>query len=246
MTLIYLTVFSFIAWCIGLVSGGGSPLIQIPLVSFLLGAESLAPIITTGQLIGNSQRIFLFWQDINWSVTAWYLPGAISGAILGAFAFTKIQAEWLQLVLGLFLILTVLSYGFGEKERSFTVNAWHFLPAGFVHAFLSGLIGSTGPLMNPFFLNYGLIKEQMIATKAITVVLIHVVKMITYAGLGALTTQSLGYGIAIGLSAIPANWVGQYFLKKINEKQFRQLVLATMAVSGALMIWNEIGLYFGG
>jgi len=34
-----------------------------------------------------------------------------------------------------------------------------FLPAGFVYAFLSGLIGSIGPC-NLFYLNYGLLKKR--------------------------------------------------------------------------------------
>lgn len=239
MPLVSLALVSFVAWFISTLAGGGSPLILIPLVNFLLGSQAVAPVITTGMLLGNSQRIFMFWRDINWPVTLWFLPGAIVGAIAGAYAFTQIHLDWLQLFIGLFIVGTVFSFGFGKKERTFTVKAWQFLPAGFLFAFVSGIIGSSGPVMNPLYLNYGLVKEQMIATKATNVVVVHVAKMLTYAALGVLTPQYLGYGLIIGLAAAPANWVGRYVLSKMSEQQFRQVVLATMAISGALMVWGQ-------
>lgn len=239
MTLISLMLVSFVAWSISALAGGGSPIVLIPAVNFLIGAEAVAPSITTGMLIGNSQRIWMFWKHINWPITWWYLPGAIVGALLGAYTFTKIHLEWLQLFIGLFLVIVVFSFAFAKGERTFTVKAWQFLPVGFAYAFVSGIIGSSGPVMNPLYLNYGLLKEEMVATKAIHVVVVHVAKMVTYATLGVLTPEYLGYGMAIGIAAIPANWLGSHFLKKISDQQFRLLVLVTMAISGVLMVWEQ-------
>ena len=131
----------------------------------------------------------------------WYLPGAVTGAILGALVFTQTQLQWLQVLLGLFLVSSVFSLGFGKKQ-SFKVPGWFFLPAGFVYAFLSGLIGSIGPVLNPFYLNYGLVKEEMIATKSAHVLVVHIVKNIAYAALGVLSLLYLRYGLIIGIAAI--------------------------------------------
>jgi len=177
MTIILLVLASFIAWFISSLAGGGSPFIIIPMVNFLLDAQAVPPVVTTGMLLGNLQRVFLFWQDIDWRLTWWYLPGAVLGAVLGAFVFTQTELQWLQVLLGLFLVSSVFSFGFGKKEHSFKVQGWFFLPAGFVYAFLSGLIGSIGPVLNPFYLNYGLVKEKMIATKSAHVLVVHVAKM---------------------------------------------------------------------
>ncbi len=239
MPIVSLTLVSFVAWFISTLAGGGSPLVLVPLVNFLLGPAAVAPAITTGMLLGNSQRIFMFWRHINWPVTLWFLPGGLTGAVLGAYAFTKIHLEWLELLIAVFLLVAVFSFGFGKKERTFSAKAWQFLPAGFLFAFVSGLIGSSGPAMNPLYLNYGLLKEEMIATKATNVAVIHVVKMVTYAALGVLTPQSLGYGLAIGLAAAPANWGAQHFLGKISDLQFRQLVLGMMAIAAVFMLWEQ-------
>jgi uncharacterized membrane protein YfcA len=239
MAILSLTLVSFAAWFISTLAGGGSPFILIPVINYLFGSQSVAPVLTIGMLLGSVQRSFLFWQDIDWKVTLWFSPSALFGAILGAYVFTKIQLQWLQLLLGLIVAMTVVNNWLGEKKFKFTVQIWQFLPIGFVFAFLSGLIGSTGPALNPFFLNYGLEKEQMIATKSANVVVINVVKIVSYAVFGALTPQYQKYGLIIGLAAIPANWLGQRILSKMNNEQFRKIVFSMMAINSVLMLWQQ-------
>jgi len=239
MSILLLALASFIAWFISSLAGGGSPFIIIPMVNFLLEPQAIPPVVTTGMLLGNLQRAFVLWRDIDWQLTWWYLPGAVSGAILGAFVFTQTELQWLQVLLGLFLVSSVFSFGFGKKEQSFQVKGWFFLPAGFVYAFLSGLIGSIGPVLNPFYLNYGLVKEKMIATKSAHVLVVHVAKMVTYAAFGALTLPYLGYGLIIGIAAVPGNWLGQRALQKISDEQFRQFVIALVTISGLLILWDQ-------
>ena len=239
MTIFLLVLASFIAWFISSLAGGGSPFIIVPMVNFLMDSQAVPPVVTTGMLLGNLQRTFMFWQEIDWQLTWWYLPGAISGAILGAFVYTQTQLQWLQILLGLFLVSSVFSFGMGKKEKSFQVPGWFFLPTGFIYAFLSGLIGSLGPVLNPFYLNYGLVKERMIATKSAHVVVVHVAKIFTYATLGVLTKSYLWYGLIIGITAIPANWLGQKVLKNISDEQFRQFVIALVTISGLLILWQQ-------
>ena len=92
MIILLLALASSIAWFISSLAGGGSPFIIIPMVNFLLEPQAIPPVVTTGMLLGNLQRTFLYWQDIDWRLTWWYLPGAVSGAVIGAFVFTQTTA----------------------------------------------------------------------------------------------------------------------------------------------------------
>ncbi|MBE9181100.1 sulfite exporter TauE/SafE family protein [Oculatella sp. LEGE 06141] len=246
MPLILLGLVSFVAWFISMIAGGGSPLILIPLVSFLFGSDAIAPVITTGMLVGNAQRTLYFWQEIDWDITRWYLPGAIAGAILGAYTLTQIHVDWLPTLVGIALLLMVANYGLGkvlsQPKAPLPIKPWYFLPLAFCNAFGSGLIGSMGPILNPVYLSYGLVKERMIATKSVHVVVIHIVKLMTYAVLGTLTVPDLTCGLIIGLAAIPANWLGKRVLDKMSGDQFQQTVFAFVAVSGILMLWQQSSL----
>lgn len=234
-----LGMVSFLSWFVSMVAGGGSPLVLIPLVSVMYGAQAVAPVITTGMLLGNVQRLFYFWQDIDWEVTLWQLPGVIVGSILGAFALSYINLEGLQLVIGISLLLMVANYWFGSQEQNFTLNAWQFLPLGFGNSFASGLIGSTGPIMNPAYLNYGLLKEAMVATKAANIILAHVIKLWAYASLGSLNREYVIYGVVIGVAAFPANWLGQWVLSRMSNDLFKQVTFIFIGVSGAMMLWEQ-------
>ena len=262
MPIVYLSVVSFFAWIVSTLAGGGSPFILIPLVNLLMGAAAVPPVITIGMFFGNAHRVLLFWRDIDWVLTAWYAPGAIAGAVLGAYTFTKIHLDWLQIVIAIFLIVSAVLF---ELEKSpektvsdleqselipekakpkFQLKAWHIMPAGFLKAYVSGLVGTTGPVLNPFYLRYGLVKEKMLATKATHMTIIHLVKIVTYGALAAISKEQLIAGLAIGLSAIPANLVGKYILSRMSPHQFRQVVLAFMAIGGTWMLWGQRDLFF--
>ena len=293
MPIVYLSLVSFFAWIVSTLAGGGSPFILIPFVNLLIGAAAVPPVITIGMFFGNAHRVLLFWREIDWKLTAWYAPGAIAGAILGAYTFTQIHLDWLQLVIAIFLITSAFLFELEkspEKEAAknnlkfaedsiglekleelielnqlgelstlsdleqselipttvqpkFQLKAWHIMPAGFLKAYVSGLVGTTGPVLNPFYLRYGLVKEQMIATKATHMTIIHFVKIITYGALAAISKEQLVAGLAIGLAAIPANLVGKYILKRMNQNQFRQLVLGFMAIGGLWMLWGQRDLF---
>ncbi len=296
MPIVYLSVASFFAWIVSTLAGGGSPFILIPLVNLLMGASAVPPVITIGMFFGNAHRVFLFWREIDWELTAWYAPGAIVGAILGAYTFTQIHLDWLQIVIAIFLIVSAVLFELekspektvaedkakhiklvdnsqeleeieelieinqlgelselSELEQSalipeavtpkFQLKAWHIMPAGFLKAYVSGLVGTTGPVLNPFYLRYGLVKEKMLATKASHMTIIHLVKIVTYGALAAISKEQIVAGLAIGLAAIPANLVGKYILSRMSHNQFRQLVLAFMAIGGSWMLWQQRALF---
>jgi uncharacterized protein len=245
LSIFWLTVSSFASWFLSTLAGGGTPLLLVPTIAFFLGAPAVAPVLTTGMLLGHPQRVFLYWQEIDWQLMGWYLPGAIVGAIGGAFVFTQIQFEGLSIILAVFLIIYTLSSLFSKKTRSFSVRAWYFLPAGFIFAFLSGLIGSTGPLLNPLYLNYGLVKERMVATKSAHLFVVHLVKIITYAICGALTLNYLRFGLLLGVAAIPGNLLGQKVLKKLTPQQFKQIAVAFLAFSSILILGSELWTFLG-
>jgi hypothetical protein len=161
--------------------------------------------------------------------------------LFGAWIFSTIKLEWLQIVVGLFLISTILQYRFGKKERSFKMKLVWFIPVGFFVELFSTLIGAVGPVLNPFYLNYGLEKEKMIATKTINSFFIGLAQVSSYAALGSLKGKLWFWGIVMGIGASAGNWLGKRFLKKMSNEMFRKWVIAVMVLSGILMIVKQVG-----
>lgn len=111
-----------------------------------------------------------------------------------------------------------------------------FFPLGITVSFLSGLVGATGPVLNPFMLSYGLEKEQLVATKSLNSLVMQLTKLTTYTVFGALSWQAGIYGVLLGLGAVLGVYIAREHLLNIHLERFRNYTLAIMAISGVLML----------
>ncbi|MDX1761890.1 MAG: sulfite exporter TauE/SafE family protein [Christiangramia sp.] len=243
INLLYLAILfvaGILAFIISTISGGGGALILVPFLNFLIGTTKTAPVINLGTFIGRPARLILFWKHINWKVFWYYVPAAMLGAWIAGWFFTKVEASWLQILVGLFLISTVFQYRFGKKERSFPVYLWYFIPLGFLVSIAGTIIGALGPILNPFYLNLGLDKEELIATKTVNSFFLGISQIGSYAFFGLLYRELWIYGIALGLGAVIGNIIGKNFLSRMKSTTFRQLLILLMVVSGILLIYNQL------
>ncbi|NNE54500.1 MAG: sulfite exporter TauE/SafE family protein, partial [Flavobacteriales bacterium] len=135
---------------------------------------------------------------------------------------------------------TIWQYKWGKKKRSFPMKLGYFGPLGFAVCFLSSLIGATGAVLNPFYLNYGVEKEELVATKAANSFFVAIVQIGTYAKFGALDGELWWYGLAIGLGAACGNFWGKKLLGKMSLKSFRIAVIAMMVTSGVVMVVQQL------
>ncbi|MCM8569987.1 sulfite exporter TauE/SafE family protein [Gramella jeungdoensis] len=238
--LLLLFMAGIVAFIISTISGGGGALILVPTLNFLIGTTKTAPVLNLGTFIGRPARLILFWKHINWKVFWYYVPAAMIGAWVAGWFFSKVEASWLQILVGLFLISTVFQYRFGKKERSFPVKLWYFIPLGFMVSLIGTIIGALGPVLNPFYLNLGLDKEELIATKTVNSFFLGISQIGSYTFFGLLYAELWIYGIALGLGAVVGNIIGKKFLSKMKSSTFRKLLITLMVISGILLIYNQL------
>ena len=111
-----------------------------------------------------------------------------------------------------------------------------FFPLGITVSFLSGLVGATGPIHNPFMLDYGITKECLIGTKAVNSLIMQITKLISYGFFGVFTIQIGVYGIALGCGAIIGVFLARNHLQNIRPTRFKQYSLAIMFFCGFIML----------
>jgi uncharacterized protein len=240
--LLLLAAAGYAAWLVSILSGGGGALLLIPVLTWAVGPRSVAPVIAMVTLFDAPVRLRLFWAQVRWDVVRWYLPGAVAGAMLGGYVFADLansKTAWLKILAGLFLVSTVVQFSFGKRQRSFPMRRWAFMPVGFLVSLVSGVIGEAGPVLNPFYLNYGVEKEAMIGTKSVCSIVMQTTKLASYFAFGAVLKEFLIYGLVIGLAAAAASWTGNRLLGRMEGTRFRQFVVTLMVFTGCLMIWQE-------
>ena len=243
-TSILLFVAGCASWTISTFSGGAGSIVLLAAVTHLIRVKTIAPVITIASLMASPTRILVSWRLIEWPVVRWYLPGAISGAIAGSWIFTWANAAWLGVIVGLFLVSTPLQYHLGGRARSFPMRLPWFIPLSLAVGLISGATGASSLVSVPFYLNYGLTKERMIATGAVHSLFIQLTKIATYGSLGVLTTGSVLEGASAGLGAMVAICVTRQWLDSFKEIWFRRLAILLMLISGLSMLWRSRGFLF--
>ena len=137
-TAVLLFIAGCVSWTISIFSGGAGSIILLAAVTHLIRVKTVAPVITIASLMASPMRILVSWRLIEWAVVRWYLPGAISGAIVGSLIFAWANALWLSLIVGLFLVSTAIQYRLGGRARSFPMRLPWFIPVSLVVGLISG------------------------------------------------------------------------------------------------------------
>ena len=236
MISLFLFFLGLICWFISTTAAGGAATILIPIIAFLLGVQMVAPIISVAALIANPTRVYVFRKSIDWYVILYLLPGSIIGAIFGAWSFAQTDSQIIQIILGLFLICYALKSKLMKAKSLIKMKLSWFFPLGLTVSFLSGLVGATGPIYNPFMLDYGITKECLIGTKAVNSLIMQITKLISYGFFGVFTIQIGTYGIALGCGAIIGVFLARNHLQNISPTRFKQYGLAIMFFCGVIML----------
>jgi len=239
-----LLLAGFVTWMISTLSGGGGAMTLVPILSFLLGAQAAAPVVTIAMVVGSLGRLAIFRKDIEWSVVRWAMPAAIAGAALGGYLFSILPVDWLQLALGLFLISTVVQEYVGRSRAHFAVPHWVFAPVYFAVAGLSAVMGAIGPVMNVLFLNAGILKERMVGTKTTISLPMQLTKVISYAAFGVLQPDYIIAGLVVGAGAALSNSFSRRILAGMSDQRFRYITITFMVIAGCAMLWKQRALLF--
>lgn len=234
-----LLVAGFACWSISTLAAGGGSVLIVMLVAALLRGHAIAPVVTVASSIASPARMIMFWEHIDWQLVRWYLPGASAGAALGAWAFSRASNDLIQVCVGLFLVSTVWQFRPPSLVQTFRMRLPWFIPVSFVSGLTSAIVGASGLLANPFYLNYGMTKEPMLATRAVNSLTIQSIKIAAYIGFGVMNLDLMGHGIAIGIGAVLAVWLTRPWLHRIDPLRFRRLAVSVMVIAGLLILWRH-------
>lgn len=242
MIYLVLLIAAFIAFSISFICGGGAGLLLIPILGFALPAAQVPAALSIGTSVSSVTKLSLFYQHINWQIVRYFLPMAIPGVFIGAWLLSYLNPAYIELCMSIFLVSN-LPYLFKKDDTSSSESNLPkiLLPlAGFGAGLISGLVGAVGVLFNRMYFQYGLDKEQIVATRAANEVVLHIIKLILYAYFGLLTLFVLQLGLIVAVAAILATYLMKSALPKISLKMFTKFGYGAMVIAGILMLNSAV------
>jgi uncharacterized membrane protein YfcA len=237
-SLLLLFVCSFLAFALSAICGGGAGLMLIPILGGILPVTQVPAALSIGTFTSSASRGVMFYSKIRWDIVRWFVPAALPAVWLGAWLLKFVNPMYLELGMGLFLISNLVALFKKPKEGRPTNKKSNtmLLVIGFLAGFLSGLTGAVGLLFNKFYLQYGLTKEEIIATRAANELLLHLLKILLYTLFGLLQPKVFLVGSVVAASALLSSWSMKWILPLLSDQLFKKIGYAAMVVSGIAML----------
>lgn len=234
LELILLFIVSFLAATLSGIAGFGGALVLLPFLIKIVGVQSAVPILTIGQLFGNASRVWFGRLDIKWKPVLIFLIAAIPFTVTGSYLFADVDGNKVKIGIGFFLLFIVV---YRRLKLKF-VYSTNMLLGGTITGFLSGLVGSAGPLGAAFFLELNLSASAYVASEAFTALFMHITKIFVYNKFALFGKEEILYGLFIGIAMIAGSWVGKKLIHKLSRDKFILIVEILLIISGFQFILN--------
>ena len=229
-----LFVGAFAAAAISGVAGFGGALLLVPLLVHSVGAGQAVPLLTVTQFVGNLSRAGFGVSLIQWRPVSVFLLGALPLSVLGALSFVSLPKELVVRAVGFALPVFAVLKAFDlvrAKAGSVTL-----LIGGGVVGFLSGLVGSAGPLGAAIFLSLGLPPAAYVASEAVTALAMHGVKTVVYSRYVPLDVPFWMQAAYVSAAMVSGTWVARKMLTRISAPSFDCFVAVLLGLIGLYMI----------
>ena len=207
-------------------------MVFLPFLAWGVGVKKAVPYLTMLLLVSNISRAYFSRREIDWKLVRYLSIGAIPGAAVGAYFYTWLSAALVARILGVYLLIYI-TLNFTRQTWPKSAPLRSFIPIGALMGFVSAVVGGAGPVVVPWMLRYGLIKEAFIGTEAVGATIAHVVKLIVWGSVGTIKKDDVVLLLPLTVLMVLGSYFGKLLIKRMNVRVFRA---AMMVVLGAIGI----------
>jgi len=229
-----LFIAAFAAAFISGAAGFGGALLLLPLLVATVGVTKAIPLLTIAQFIGNLSRVGFGFKYIQWKPVSLFLLGAFPFSILGALSFIQMPKSMVTRIIGAAILLFVGLKYFGHLKIKSTSAL--LVGGGMVTGFLSGLVGSAGPLGATIFLSLGLPPIAYIASEATTALTMHAAKTIVYQQSISLNRAAWLLAALMGVAMVFGTWSANRVIERVPKKYFLNFVTILLVITAGYMV----------
>jgi uncharacterized membrane protein YfcA len=227
----YFIFLALLAEILGTVGGFGSSLFFIPIAGYFLDFHSVLGITALFHVSSNLTKIFFFRQGVNKKLLLNIGLPAIVFVVLGAYLSKFIDSKKLELILSIFLVL-LSSFFLIFKNILIEPSTKNSLIGGVLSGLFAGLVGTGGAIRGLTLAAYGLSTEIFIATSAFIDLGIDASRSVVYFLNGYVHYHDLYLIPILFIVSIVGTYIGKKILTKVNDKQFKSLVLILVLITG--------------
>lgn len=220
-------ISALLAEIIGTMAGFGSSTIFLPLALLFVDFKTAVVLVAIFHLFGNLGRIIFFRQGFDKRIILQFGVPSVLLSLLGAFLIGILPQPILKLILGIFLVVTSVSF-LVKPGLKFPANTRTFIAGGSATGFITALIGTGGALRATLLQGFNIEKVKYIATAATIALATDATRIPVYLSQGFLTEQYFIYLPILFAIALAGSFIGRKIVRMIDQEKFRKMVLVAI------------------
>ena len=191
------------------------------------------------QLASNAWRALLWRKEVDWRVFRGYAYGAIVAMVFFAAVKLVVAKPVALVVMGLTPFLTL---ALPEKLHLNVERRGHSFSCGVVCSALALTAGVSGPILDVFFVRSKMGRHGVVATKALTQSLSHILKIIYFGGVVAIEGGNVDPWVAamMVLLAFTGTSLSRRVLERMDDSSFRFWTRWTVMALGLFYLGSGI------
>ena len=234
----YIFLFlALIAEIFGTVGGFGSSVFFVPLANFYFDFESVLGLTAIFHLSSNLSKIVLFKKGLNKRLLINIGIPSILFVVIGGLLTKVFNNSYLELFLGLFLVILALLFLIKKKLIINPVRR-NAIIGGSLSGFSAGLLGTGGAIRGLTMAAFNLEKNVFIATSAFIDFLIDFSRTFVYYYNGFIHKHDLIYVPFLLFIGIVGTAIGKKILNYIPQDKFKKISLSLILMIGIITLTN--------
>jgi uncharacterized membrane protein YfcA len=246
-----MSTVAFVLLFLGALAGGfvsglagfGTALMALGIWLYVLPPSIAVPLVLICSIVAQTSTLPMMWRLIDFKLVWPFLIGGLAGVPLGIMLVADANPRVFKLSVGILLLVFPAALYFNRKPMALSFGGRAADAAiGFAGGILGGLAGLSGPLPILWASVRGWGKDErrgIFQTFNWTVLS---AALCLQAGTGFITREVVWLALLALPSTLFGAWLGARTYHALSDRNFRDVVLGLLFLSGVGLVWSSVGL----
>ncbi|MDP1868177.1 MAG: sulfite exporter TauE/SafE family protein [Bradyrhizobium sp.] len=245
-----MTTFVYVLVLLGALSGGfvsglvgfGTAMTALGIWLYVLPPTLAVPLVLICSVVAQTSTMPAMWRSFDLTLVWPFLIGGLAGVPFGVLLIAYADPQVFKLSIGVLLLVFPIALYLQRRPMAFTFGGRIADGAiGFAGGILGGLAGLSGALPTLWASVRGWGKDErrgVFQTFNWTVLF---TALCLQAGMGLVRLDVIWLALIAFPATITGAWLGARAYRALSDRNFRDLVLALLFLSGVGLVWSSIG-----
>ena len=224
-------------------AGFGTALMALGIWLYVLPPATAVPLVMICSIVAQTSTLPSFWRSIDFRLVWPFVIGGLAGVPLGTLLIAHADPHVFKLSFGVLLLVFPAALYFNRDTIAISFGGRIADAAiGFAGGILGGLAGLSGPIPTLWASVRGWDKHERRGVFQIFNWTVLSASLCLQAGTGLVTAEVLRFALFALPGTVFGAWLGAWTFHALSDRNFRDVVLGLLFLSGVTLLWSSLGL----